>query len=85
MLDTDYRYTIDDVAELFNVTRETVRRWCRERRIDYIKLPGEKGEYRFSKNDVEKFIAKLNMKAAVKFPKYPKQTEPSEEKPNEEK
>jgi len=79
MIDTDYRYTIDDVAETFNVTKETVRRWCRERRIDYIKLPGEKGEYRFSKNDVEKFIAKLNMKAAVKFPKYPNKTEELEE------
>lgn len=62
-----------------------MRRWCRERKIDYIKLPGEKGEYRFSKNDVEKFIAKLNMKAAVKFPKYQKQAKPNEDESNEEK
>ena len=84
-MDSDYSYTIDDVAETFNVNRETVRRWCRERKISYIKLPGEKGEYRFSKNDIENFIKTLNMKAAVKFPKYPKQKEPSEEEPNEEK
>lgn len=84
-MEMDYKYTIDDVAETFNVNRETVRRWCREQKIGYIKLPGEKGEYRFSKNDIENFIAKLNMKAAVKFPKYPKQTESDEKEPNEEK
>ena len=83
-MEMDYKYTIDDVAETFNVNRETVRRWCREQKIGYIKLPGEKGEYRFSKNDIENFIAKLNMKAAVKFPKYPK-PDNVEDKPNEEK
>ena len=60
------------MAETFNVNRETVRRWCRERKIGYIKLPGTKGEYRFSKEEIENFISALNMKAAVRFPKYPK-------------
>jgi len=83
-MDDKYQITIDEVAETFNVTRETVRRWCRERKIGYIKLPGEKGEYRFSKNDVENFIKTLNMKAAVKFPKYPK-PDNVEDKLNEEK
>lgn len=59
-MEKDYKLTIDDVAEKFNVTRETVRRWCRERKIRFIKLPGIKGEYRFSKEDVNDFIAVLN-------------------------
>lgn len=83
-MEADYRYTIDDVAETFNVNRETVRRWCREGRIEYIKLPGVKGEYRFSKGNVEKFIKILNMKAAVKFPKYPNAAD-DQKKSNEEK
>lgn len=74
-MDIDYRYTIDEVAETFSVTKETVRRWCREQKIGHIKLPGAKGEFRFSKKDIETFIAQLNMKAAVKFPKHPKDDE----------
>lgn len=79
-MEADYRYTIDDVAETFNVNRETVRRWCREGKIEYIKLPGTKGEYRFSKDNVEKFIKILNMKAATKFPKYPQTDDKQKEK-----
>ncbi len=56
----EYGYTTEDVAEMFNVTSETVRRWCRERKMDYLKLPGEKGGYRFSRKDVEAFVATLN-------------------------
>jgi|GEM_PF-6589541 len=59
-MDFDYRYTIDDLAERFSVTTETVRRWCREKRIGHIKLPGKKGGYRFSKEDVDNFIAYRN-------------------------
>lgn len=66
-METEYKFTIDDVAETFNVTRETVRRWCREQKIGYIKLPGEKGEYRFSQKNVDEFVATLNIEPVQKF------------------
>jgi len=62
MSNLEYNHTIDDVANMFNVNKETVRRWCRDEKIKFIKLPGDsgKGEYRFSKNDLIDFVAKLN-------------------------
>ena len=56
----EYNITIEAVAKNFDVTPETVRRWCRQEKIKYIKLPGEKGEYRFSKEDLIDFVARLN-------------------------
>ncbi len=38
----EYKYTVEDVAKMVNVKPETVRRWSREKRIKYLKLPGEK-------------------------------------------
>lgn len=57
----DYKYTVEDVARMINVKPETIRRWCREKKIKCLKLPGKKGEYRFSLEDVKDFIAKLNV------------------------
>ncbi len=56
----EYKYTVEDVAKMVNVKPETVRRWSREKRIKYLKLPGEKGGYRFSYQNIKDFIAKLN-------------------------
>jgi len=43
----EYKYTVEDVAKMVNVKPETVRRWSREKRIKYLKLPGEKGRLPF--------------------------------------
>jgi len=58
MSELTYEITIDDVAKKFNVNKETVRRWCRNGKIKYIKLPGDsgRGEYRFSPSDLQVFI-----------------------------
>jgi len=39
-------YTPDEAAEVLDVQPATVRVWCRERRIDRVKLPGRQGKYR---------------------------------------
>ena len=59
-MELEYNHTIEDVAKMFNITHETVRRWCRDNKIKFIKLPGQKGEYRFSKEGIREFIAYLN-------------------------
>ncbi|MGD9129273.1 MAG: helix-turn-helix domain-containing protein [Candidatus Woesebacteria bacterium] len=58
MSELTYNKTIEDVAVMFNVNPETVRRWCRDGKIKFIKLPGDsgKGEYRFSESDLKIFI-----------------------------
>jgi len=56
----EYKYTVDDVAKMLNVSGESVRRWCRTGSIKALKLPGVKGKYRFSKEAINDFIAKLN-------------------------
>ena len=60
MMDLDYKYSIEDVAKKFAVNPETVRRWCREGKIKYIKLPGKKSKYRFSETGIREFIANSN-------------------------
>jgi len=60
-MNTEYKYTAEDVAEMVNVKPETVRRWCREKKIRHLKLPGAKGAYRFSQKDIKTFIASLNV------------------------
>lgn len=56
-MDLDYKYSIEDVAKMFAVNPETVRRWCREGKIKFIKLPGKKSKYRFSETGIKEFIA----------------------------
>lgn len=60
MMDLEYKFTIEDVARMFSVNPETVRRWCREEKINFIKLPGKKSKYRFSEAGIRKFIADSN-------------------------
>lgn len=60
MSEIAYNITIEAVAKNFDVTAETVRRWCRKGKIKFLKLPGEKGEYRFSKEGLTDFVAKQN-------------------------
>ena len=55
-MSAEFNLTIEDVAKIFGVNKETVRRWCRDSKIRYVKLPGEKGEYRFSNKDISDFV-----------------------------
>lgn len=57
---TEYKYTVQDVAGMISVGEETVRRWCRDNKIKCLKLPGKKGEFRFSTEDIKAFVADLN-------------------------
>lgn len=64
-MEVDHKYTADEVAKMLNVTGETVRRWCREKRLRFVKFPGKKGEYRFAEKDIRDFLARLNSEAIV--------------------
>lgn len=54
----DFSMTVNDVANVFGVNPETVRRWCRTKKIKYVKLPGKKSKYRFDRRDVIDFAVK---------------------------
>jgi|SRR3990167_10767933 len=56
----DYKYSVDDVAKRFRVTHETVRRWCRTNKIKFLKLPGVKGKFLFSNEDLKNFEKHAN-------------------------
>ncbi|MFC1750355.1 helix-turn-helix domain-containing protein [Pseudomonadota bacterium] len=56
----EYKYTVEDVAEMFTVSTETVRRWCRNKQISHVKLPGRKGGFRFTQEDIKDFVARQN-------------------------
>lgn len=68
MREVGYKYAIEDVAGMFNVTAETVRRWCREKKIKHLKLPGVKGGFRFSDEDIKDFIARQNSEPIKRGP-----------------
>ncbi len=57
---TEYKHTVKDVAEMLNIKPETVRRWCREKKVKHLKLLGPKGAYRFSWEDIKALVASLN-------------------------
>ncbi|NQT47748.1 MAG: helix-turn-helix domain-containing protein [Chloroflexi bacterium] len=48
------RLSTDEVAELFDTTPATVRRWARLDKIPYIKGPG--GRYIFLKDDIHEYL-----------------------------
>ena len=48
------RLTTDEVAEVFDTTPATVRRWARLAKIPYIKGPG--GRYIFLKDDIDEYL-----------------------------
>jgi excisionase family DNA binding protein len=50
--------TVEQVAELFSVSRDTVRRWLREGRLKGIDLGGRAG-YRISREEVRRFRQRL--------------------------
>ncbi len=48
------RLTTDEVAEVFDTTPATVRRWARLDKIPYIRGPG--GRYIFLKDDIQEYL-----------------------------
>lgn len=48
------RLTTNQVAEIFDTTPATVRRWARQGKIPYIKGPG--GRYIFLKADIQEYL-----------------------------
>jgi PAS domain S-box-containing protein/excisionase family DNA binding protein len=49
-------YTVTDVAELLQVTEETVRRWIRRMELPAMNLGGPRAGYRVYPSDLERFI-----------------------------
>jgi len=49
-------YTINDVAKLFKVTRETVHAWLRSGRLVGFRPSGPNGHLRFRDSDLYKMI-----------------------------
>jgi DNA-binding transcriptional MerR regulator len=52
----DYRLTTDDVARIFNVSRQTIVYWKKKNMLDYVKMPD--GSTRFSVDSVKKLLKK---------------------------
>jgi len=52
----EFKYTVEDLMKMLSVSGETVRRWCRNGQIKYVKLPGTKGKYRFTQQAIEEFL-----------------------------
>ena len=48
--------TTEQVAELLQLSVETVRRWIREGDLPVLDLPGRRGGYRVSRTDLDKYI-----------------------------
>ncbi len=55
-INLEFKYTVEDLMKMFSVSGETVRRWCRNEQIKYVKLPGTKGKYRFTQKAIEDFL-----------------------------
>jgi predicted site-specific integrase-resolvase len=52
-MDEKQFYKVSDVAQIFEVTNFTARKWCREGLIKTIRLPG--GEFRISHKALQDF------------------------------
>jgi excisionase family DNA binding protein len=49
--------TVDEVAEMFRVNIETVRRWIRAGDLPALNLGGPRSGYRIKRADLDSFIA----------------------------
>ena len=50
-------YTVDELAEYLKVNRITLYRWLKDKKIEYNKVGNQ---YRFTEEQVKKFIEKQN-------------------------
>ena len=49
--------TVEQVAALFQITPETVRRWIRAGELPVLDIGGPKAGYRIKRSDLDTFIA----------------------------
>jgi len=54
-MDRDEWMTVEEVADLFRVNAETVRRWIRADELPVLDLGGPKTGYRIRRSDLETF------------------------------
>ena len=57
-MSTEDWLTVEEVAKLFRVAEETVRRWIRAGALPVLDLGGRKGGYRIKRADLDGFIEK---------------------------
>jgi excisionase family DNA binding protein len=57
-------YTVQEVAQRFKTTPETVRRWLRSGRLRGIRLGGTKLGYRVAESEIERFLRQGEVEAA---------------------
>lgn len=50
-------FKVGEVAEILRVNPETIRRWCRSRKLEAIKPWGDKTGYRIPQHSFDKFMA----------------------------
>lgn len=55
-MSTEGWLTVEEVAKLFRVAEETVRRWIRAGELPVLDLGGRKGGYRIKRADLDGFI-----------------------------
>lgn len=58
---------IDEVAELLGVHQNTVRRWCDTGEIQCVRLPGGKGERRFTEDQVADLLKDMGIDPTTVF------------------
>ena len=49
-------YTIDDIMEIFSISRVTAYRWCKYNIIEFTKIGFKNAPYRFTQAAVDKVI-----------------------------
>lgn len=57
-MDRETWMTVDEVADLFKVNPETVRRWIRNQELEVLNLGSRSGGYRIRRSDVDAFARK---------------------------
>lgn len=53
----------NEAARQLNVSKKTLYKYCREHRLNYVKLPGERPTFKFHQAGLDLFIAQHTVKA----------------------
>lgn len=59
--DFERLYSAKEAAQILNTSKKTLNKWCEEKRINYIRVPG--GPFKFRRAAIELFIAQHEVKA----------------------
>lgn len=49
-------YSVAQLAKMLSVKPYTVRRWIKDKTIEAIRLPGERGDYRISETEAKRLV-----------------------------